>query len=101
MSRELIYRDDIFNDPIFFKGGFVANDYERGYLDALDRVKDAIEVIPTVGAEEVVYAYWEPCESLTGYYRCSNCKTKEITFNWEKSPFCSECGARMDRKENN
>ena len=49
-----------------------------------------------VDAVEVVHAKWEESEREYFCYRCSNCKIKEITFSWEKSPFCSECGAKMD-----
>lgn len=61
----------------------------------------AIDNAPTVCAEPVKHAHWEPaerdgCISYADHYRqCSVCKGKECF--WGGKNYCSNCGAKMDK----
>lgn len=74
--------------------------WHRAHIQEHDHFLYLINMQETIDAVKMVHAKWEDFKQGCYNYRCSNCKMKKITFSWEKSPFCSECGARMDRKEN-
>lgn len=72
----------------------------RAYKNALDILSDA----PTVDAVEVVHGKWiEKIDMVESYladstevfYECSVCECANIG----ESPYCSNCGAKMDMGE--
>ena len=80
----------------------VANDYEAGQNDALDRVDTWMEEQPTIEAAPVVHGRWE--DKPTGRYGqqqswCSACRKHSGIGGIEKNrhrAYCPNCGARMD-----
>ena len=65
--------------------------------DCADLFKAILNNAPTVDAEPVVHARWEPqhCESRGIFYICSKCEHgfKSITEH------CPHCGTKMDKEE--
>lgn len=66
-------------------------------------VLDAIEFSPTVDAEPVRHGEWEKIRGMAppefhGKNRCSICGNVALQYKWreELSPYCPECGAKMD-----
>ena len=57
---------------------------------------------PTIEAEPVRHAYWEPSE--VGEYHCTNCGVECDIDEFHKAllnSFCGNCGARMDGGDDN
>lgn len=54
-----------------------------------------INQIPTIEAEPVKHGRWIPTDRLGGmdWYCCNACSQYNATY---RSPFCPNCGARMD-----
>ena len=73
---------------------------ENEYVYDANAVLDSIDAQPTVDAVEVVHGRWiekqEPitwCEDdVEVFYECSVCETQ----NYGESPYCPNCGAKMD-----
>ena len=64
---------------------------EMCYSDAIETVKH----LPAADVEPVRHGWWV---DIWGNYTCSECE-----YMWEdsgyKTPFCPECGAKMDLEE--
>jgi hypothetical protein len=56
-------------------------------------IKDEIDDIPSAEVTEVRHAYWKPMKAHPGEYVCSECG--ELWNNF-LTPYCHECGAKMD-----
>lgn len=75
-------------------------DWDTAYRVAADSIDD----IPTADVAPVVHGHWikkihewdlgDPPSDYTDF-TCSKCKIRVQN----KTPFCSECGARMDEEE--
>lgn len=69
--------------------------------DVVDDAVTVIKELPSVDAVPVRHGQWIPCYPLGDDgpegYMCSVCHIG----GWEKTNFCSECGANMDGKVNN
>ena len=85
----------------------VANDYEAGQNDALDRVDTWMEEQPTIEAAPVVHGRWDKCwqEKSKHYFQCSNCQTAYMDgvsgaiapeYGSRAWRYCPNCGAKMD-----
>ena len=78
----------------------MGDSYDRGYVDALDRVDDWMDAQPTVDAVEVVHGRWQFVEQrfyhggFVNLFRCSECKVATD----RESNHCPNCGAKMDEK---
>lgn len=95
---ELISREALLAD--------IERDIENsGCVNHEREIMDCIRYAPTVAAELVRHAAWEieniPDEDDNGkpfmvtFSRCSVCG-KRVYFNFERTKYCSDCGARMD-----
>ena len=89
--------------------------YDRGYMDALDRVDDWMDAQPALDAIPVVHARWEDVKETVMYVpdmkatfthtaeTCSACKAR-VGFVGPKiylyDKCCPECGAIMDLGKN-
>ena len=80
----------------------VANDYEAGQNDALDRVDTWLEEQPTIEAAPVVHGRWEEVDDVWGdvHYRCSACDYEWFLEDGTPAEngmnYCPNCGAKMD-----
>ena len=67
----------------------------RDFLPVI--VKHAIEAVPSADVAPVVHAKWD----ANG--RCTNCGGHapfySMASTYHESPYCFECGARMDKEE--
>lgn len=66
----------------------------------LARIRMHIHDAPTVEAEPVVHAEWEPHPMIPGFVRCSACRDCVTYDEWpdgQKWKRCPECGAHMDK----
>lgn len=72
----------------------------NGLIDAdvvLNFILQKDDDAPTIDAEPVRHAYWEPSE--VGEYHCTNCGVECDIDEFHKAllnSFCGNCGARMD-----
>ena len=64
--------------------------YDMGYVDAVERIENFLEY-NTVDAAEVVHGRWIPSEN--GGYHCSVCD-KRFGFVFDNH-YCPNCGADM------
>lgn len=87
----------------------MGDSYDRGYVDALDRVDDWMDAQPTVDAVELVHGRWLKTENgirqnintgemvMAYMHDCSVCGwhtgNQGRNFN-----YCPNCGAKMDEK---
>ena len=80
----------------------------RGELLHYTGIKAMIEALPAVDAAPVVHGCWEDKCWTTDYdygvtnhvsIICSTCKNE--IYKGRKSPFCPNCGARMDGERRN
>lgn len=74
-------------------------EYMEGYQDALKAILSFVTEYPdeAADAEKVKHGYWVQPNPLYNPF-CSECKKYERS--GEKKKYCSECGAKMDGKEN-
>lgn len=110
---ELIDRQALINNPAFVCGGSATDPYFNGYADALDRVEEVLEQMPTVDAVPVVHGRWINYGGdlhSSGYaVSCSVCHKRHfVHYNhslgglygcnelFEKPNYCPNCGAKMD-----
>lgn len=56
-------------------------------------IQDEIDEAPNSDVTEVKHAYWKPMSAYPTEYVCSECG--ELWNNF-KTPYCHECGAKMD-----
>lgn len=65
--------------------------------DRANRIIDAYDSLPTIGAVPVVYGQWIPCDYKPSLYcKCSKCgRRKEWLENME---WCPRCGAKMEKE---
>ena len=81
---------------------------EHGYLHGItvgfDYALKFVKQIPSADVVEVVHGEWIITEEILETIKecsCCHCKTyypKPLSFNVRKSPFCEDCGAKMDGK---
>ena len=68
---ELISRTTLLNDKVWLCGGYVGDEYAKGYMDALDKVETVIKEQQTV---EPVRGEWIPVSerlpAINGQYLC-------------------------------
>ena len=80
------------------KGNDPFNIMATGYAMAF------IEKVPSADVVRVVHGEWIITEEILETIKecsCCHCKTyypKPLSFNVRKSPFCEDCGAKMDGK---
>lgn len=93
---DLISRSELLKSKVFLCGGYVGDEYARGYMNALDEVENEINNQPSV---EPVRGEWR---HLGGdEWCCTQCGFVITTEgSWEKpeKKFCEECGADMRKK---
>lgn len=76
---------------------FVGCQDSISFDDLLWMIKD---YMPTADVVEVVHASWELVEEdFERIYICTACKNYEAWGDWERTPYCPNCGARMDGKK--
>lgn len=60
----------------------------------------AVVDAPTADVVEVVHASWELVEEdFERIYICTACKNYEAWGDWERTPYCPNCGAKMDEEK--
>lgn len=70
-----------------------------------DDIKTDIETIPAADVVEVKHGKWYRHDKKTHgdtCYHCSQCEKMALTdcgMVWELTPYCPNCGAKMDGKE--
>lgn len=107
MSDEFIRRSDAMNKindiaAEFLKDHSIQCDIAAGI--AVGIKNDVIKTLPAADVVEVVHGYWIITEEILETIRecsCCHCKTyypKPLSFNVRKSPYCEDCGAKMDGK---
>ena len=69
----------------------------NGDMISSEEVEKAIAEAPTVDAVPVVHGRWGNYDPYLDGYRCSRCKLSHRCC----TPYCSNCGAKMDGGENN
>lgn len=85
------------------------SEYNQGWNDACDYIRDKLETEPAADVAPVIHSYWETysCSQFMGtdewgepkwrdgrFYICHNYKCRRKTA--VKSNYCPNCGARMD-----
>ena len=84
MSKEYIEREALIEEL-----------KRRDFLPVI--VKHTIEAVPSADVAPVVHAKWD----ANG--RCTNCGGHApfycMTSTYHKTPYCFECGAKMDKEE--
>jgi len=77
-------------------------EWQEGWNDAIDTI---IDETPTVDAEPVRHGKWiiKNDDFMNYPTVCSVCGMGAITSAWRpiKTPYCPNCGAKMDEKINN
>ena len=56
-------------------------------------IRGEVRIAPSADVVKVKHAYWKPMSGYPTEYVCSECG--ELWNNF-KTPYCHECGARMD-----
>lgn len=73
--------------------------YEQGLQDAIDGYFPMIiDDAPTIEVEPVKHGRWivsHTQKHVEVTYECSECQ-HEVVGEYEKTPFCGGCGAKMD-----
>lgn len=74
---------------------------EAGYGMSYNAVSvEAIEALPAIDAVPVVHARWiDPCINKYGH-PCHHCSACGFKASQKDRNYCPNCGARMDKKEN-
>ena len=75
-------------------GNAIASDYDK--VHEFQKLYDAVESIPPADVAPVVHARW--IEDEYAYATCSHCGY-EMEHPEEKTPYCPQCGARMEGEE--
>lgn len=94
---EYIDRGKIFPNGVFYVN---KNQPEKSLDELINRICKA----PAADVVEVVHGEWIITEEILETIKecsCCHCKTyypKPLSFNVRKSPFCEDCGAKMDGK---
>lgn len=93
---KIIDGDELINSRVFLCGGPATDPYYNGYADALDRVSEAIEQLPSINAVVL------PCKiGDTVYqpgYRFTACSAYEYTPRCLDDSGCEGCEAECDSK---
>lgn len=61
-------------------------------INTIDKITDFIESLPATDVQPVKHGQWEDCSNG---WMCSCCERD----NTKDTPFCPNCGARMDLKD--
>lgn len=72
--------------------------WESGYNIAMAEIMEYIKHIPAVDVQPVKRGRWVVSRTQKHVeitYECSECR-HEVVGDYEKKPFCGECGARME-----
>jgi hypothetical protein len=95
---DLISRSALLKNKVFLCGGFIGDEYAKGYMEALDNVEEVINNAPTVEAKPVVHGKW----NIGSKPRCSVCGKSALReydrddwLSYVPSDFCPHCGADM------
>lgn len=67
-------------------------------INIVDELADFVENIPSADVQPVQHGRWivsHTQKHVEITYECSECH-HEVVGEYEKTPFCSRCGARMD-----
>ena len=95
MKTDLISRNDLYD---VVEASLIHNPHKVGpgrvqhrteHLHFLKLITDA----PSIEAEPVRHAYWKPLKVYPDEFVCSWCGE---LWNDVKTPYCHECGAKMD-----
>ena len=71
-------------------------------IDCLDCIVAEIDRAPTIDDAIVVHGQWEKHPNMYGFVRCSECRDCVVWDEWvnnEKWKYCPNCGAKMDKGE--
>lgn len=95
-----IDRDTALSHP-FANGQYDKENANEHFIFGFEGYKEWLEQLPTVDAEPVKHGRWQKERNPMMYqivpyvYVCSQCGT---AFEYE-TPYCGECGAKMDEVE--
>lgn len=85
---DLISRSALMKSKVFLCGGYVGDEYARGYMDALDEVENEINNQPQVEPVRGEWVYWkEQCEYCMNRNTCPYTENQESIKSlkqWEK-----------------
>lgn len=91
LHNQEVYSNNFGNDPI-----------DRYTVAIIDNDAQTIAQLPSAEVEPVKHGRWEPVTNGRGGFECSICHSYAPSYQdgveW-LSPFCPNCGARMDLKE--
>ena len=102
-ERRLIYADYGQESVEYLKKHLIVgdSDFLRGYLQGVEALANGLAKLPSVDAVEVVHGRWiEKVDMIASYlaeceetfYECSVCNSP----NYGETPYCPNCGAKMD-----
>ena len=86
-------------------GFYIDDEGEDRFSAKCEEIRAAITALynaPTADVVEVVHGEWELVEQeehVEKVYICSACEDYEAWGEYEKTPYCPNCGARMDGKK--
>lgn len=76
---------------------FNSSSYSMGVVKGIELSRQRVSHVPTADVVEVVHAKWNDDG------RCTNCGVHapfySMASTYYKSPYCFECGAKMDKEE--
>ena len=75
------------------------SEYNQGWNDACDYIRDMLEDMPAADVAPVKYGKWIKRDADgEAASQCSVCKYPVSTF-WSESTHCPHCGAKMDLED--
>ena len=82
--------------------GWIKDDITKDPVE-VTAIRSAIDAAPTLDDKPVVHAHWKMKIVKSGYwYECSNCGSHWTingeTHECEQTPYCYNCGAKMDEE---
>lgn len=95
MTRYIDAEETIRRIDLFIEGGSV-------FKSVLRSIKRLINNVPTADVVEVVHGEWELAGEqfhIEKVYLCTACRNYEAWGEYEKTPYCPNCGAKMDGKK--
>lgn len=94
----LIDADELFKkvDSSRFKNNHKTSEGRMVHIDEHNHFMKMIVDAPTVDAQPIVHAHWIELPS-----KCSHCEhVLSFMYNYRKSKYCDNCGAKMDGESN-